>query len=380
MLEFLLGVTLAMVVESGSAGGAGGAGAQDADRGEHPRWRATLLFCEPEHLPVAGRRALRGKVVGELGELGVRVRGMTALEGRALRDRVAEAMTRAGAHGADAVVWLERSEAGERIYLLDVRGPHMRQRLIYGVGSAEIASEEIMVVLRSALTAIVEDIEAGLSEVALPGPSPAPAAALDDSAASKAVEDESMVAPTETREVLLGVRVGYAGASYARVAPWQHGLSVGAQLRPWRGAVYADLSHTFAAPMHVSSYVGSGQLETILRRRPTELFFGWEMSERAFRWGPELGLLLDRIERTTPRVGEPFVTAERFERWQLALGARVRVTWRFDGTSGFTPSCGADFPLGTYDQAATVDSTRIPLLEQRSFRPRLDAGLFLGVW
>lgn len=152
------------------------------------------------------------------------------------------------------------------------------------------------------------------------------------------------------------------------------------QLRPGRGAAYVAVGYTASTPLVVSRDVAGASVRTRIRRRPAEVFSGVEAGDGALRWGLEAGLVADLVERESLSAEAPFLGTETSERWQMAAGARLRVTWLFAEGVGLSSSVGADFLLDPVRHVAEVEGNAVVLLQQTPIRPRLELGAFVRLW
>lgn len=336
--------------------------------------RAVVILYEPLELEDGLRQRVREAVTSELSELRVRVEWAAAAPASDLTEAVAEAKGWAQSQGAAAVVWLEVSERGWRLFLFEPRGPHLRQRRI-GAASSEAATEELAVVLRSALTAIVEGIEAGMSEVVLEMAPHKP-----EPLAEAAGIDSTQPDPSVPGRALLALGGAYTGSFYTSEGPWENGGSLVLQFRPERGSVFLGLSYAVLSPRVIEREVSGAKVQTRIRRRPAELFAGVELGSGALRWGPELGVVADFVRRESLGAEAPFLATTTSSRWQIAGSARVRGTWFLVEGVGVSSSLGADFLVAPVRHVVDVEGSSILLLRQAPIRPRLEMGVFVQLW
>lgn len=336
--------------------------------------RAVVVLYEPLELEDGLRQRVRRAVTSELSELRVRVEWVAAAPVSDLTEAVVEARGWARSQGAAAVVWLEVSERGWRVFLFEPRGPHLRQRRI-GAASSEAATEELAVVLRSALTAIVEGIEAGMSEVVLETAPPKP-----EPSTEAAGIDATYLSPSVPRQTLLALGGVYTGSAYTDEGPWENGGALVLQLRPERGSVFLALSHGVLSPLVIDREVSGARVRTRVRRRPTELFAGVELGKDALRWGPEVGVVADFVRRESLGAEAPFLATTTSSRWQIAGSARVRGTWFLVEGVGVSSSLGADFLVAPVRHVVDVEGSSVLLLRQAPIRPRLEMGVFVQLW
>jgi hypothetical protein len=169
----------------------------------------------------------------------------------------------------------------------------------------------------------------------------------------------------------LALVAGVPLTQFATGAPWQVGLSTGVQ---WLASptLYGGVRYTIFQAQTLST----ADVALSARRHPLEVLVGYREVGH-FGLNGELGLIADRVIRTTLQTSTPFQATSSDDRWMFALGARTGISW-----SPWSPLCvtmrvGADFVLTPY--AYTIDSGQaVP--SPRRVRPRVELELAVAVW
>jgi hypothetical protein len=233
-------------------------------------------------------------------------------------------------------------------------------------GSEASVAEEVAIVLRSAIGALLEGNMTGMTEVQLP---PAPKAVAPRPSAD--------VLQQPTPEVpYLRVGAAYVGTLFSRNAAFQHGAAGAIAVGLPRTPFFAGLAYTYFAPLTVAG----GGAESLLRRHPIEGFAAAE-----FRFNPvyvtaEAALIADAVARTTVAAAPGLSATPPTTRWLWALSTRLSCAFPLRSRLRLKLGVGAEFLLNRFDQVtdglnARRDVAASPLLA----RPRFEAGLVLGL-
>lgn len=263
-------------------------------------------------------------------------------------------------HEALGTIWFGEDDAARlRVYVYDAKHRQLTSRTLSRPDAA--VREEVAVVLRSAISALLAGEATALELVTIPPLKSTPP------------PDKPAVAQgTRVKRMLAGL--GYAGTTYASGA-FQHGvqLLVAGQLTP-RALLGVD------AFWFEDAALSGGGAEAILRRYPVELFGGY-----AFASGPrfqayfETALQLELVQRTT-HILDPRLSALPSEnRFRFAVTPRLRTVFEpARGLLGFA-AFGADITTDRYDYV--VQSASGPVrFAARTVRPRLEAGVAVRFW
>ncbi len=282
--------------------------------------------------------------------------------GAGLEDAARRAREDAARHGALAVVWLESDAGVVTVFLFESKGQRLRARRVLVSGTAAAAAEEVGVVIRSAVSALLEGAEVSMPEIAVP-PEPAPAPP------PRAAVPEPEPPPPEPEH--LRVSVGYLGTLYSLDAAWQHGVAASASLRLFDSPWFVELGYGLLPPLELSA----PGVKSELARRPVEAGLGLELGIGRFRVATEALFLVDFVSRRTTRADEPLARAPSESRTLYAGSLRLRGSLPLGTTFAVYAAFGAEFLMNRFDHVVRASDSPEPSITQLAARPRVDAGL-----
>jgi hypothetical protein len=268
-----------------------------------------------------------------------------------------------------AVTWCKRDAEGLLIFFYDPSGPRLYSRAVGWTGSAAAASEEIAIVIRSAVSAVQEGSAVGMSEVRLPeAPSVPPVAASPPSPAQKPA----------AAGVQGSVRLGasYVGTLYSTDSAWQQGAALSVSLRPANSRWFAGAAYTYFGSLALSER----GIHTQVRRHPSELFVGSELHLAPFWFVAEGALVADWLERSTEQVPEGQSAAPVSRRWLWALSTRLGGALPVSDRVRCFFNVGAEFLLNRFDYAVDNAGSREIVASPMVARPRLELGVSVALW
>lgn len=261
-------------------------------------------------------------------------------------------------HAALGTIWFGSDDSAQlRVYVYDAKHRQLASRTLSRPDAA--VREEVAVVLRSAISALLAGEATSLDPVTIPPPTPAPPA------------------PRPTRpehRVHLLAGLGYAGTTYAS-GTFQHGVQLlaAAQLTS-RLLVGLDGIWYQAATL-----AGAGA-EAVLERYPAELFAGYAFADNPrFHAYVETAFQLELVRRTT-RISDARLQPEPVrDRIRFAVSPRLRSLFLPAKSWLVYAAFGADITTDRFDYV--VQSASGPVrLTARSVRPRLEAGVAVRLW
>jgi hypothetical protein len=282
-------------------------------------------------------------------------RGDSTLEGSARRARL-----EAERHRALAVVWFDTDDGVVTVFLFEPRGRRLRARRVLVSGTAEAAAEEVGVVVRSAISALLEGAEVSMPEIPVPSaPAPPPPAPRAPPAL-----------PAPAREHLR-LSAGYLGTLYSLDAAWQNGAAASLSLHPGDSPWFLELGYGFLPPLELSA----PGVRSELRRHPSEIGLGLELGIGRFRVATEALFIVDFISRRTTRADEPLARAPTETRTLYAGSLRLRGALPLGAGFAVYAAFGAEFLLNRFDHVVRGSDSPEPSITQLAARPRVDAGL-----
>ena len=287
--------------------------------------------------------------------------------GATLEDSARRARLAAERHGALAVVWLDGEEGVVRVFLFEAKGRRVRARRVLVSGTAEAAAEEVGVVIRSAVSALLEGAEVSMQEIDVAVESPPPPRERP----AEAPPPAPAAGPERLR-----VLVGYLGTLYSLDAAWQNGLAASASLRLFDSPWFVELGYGFLPPLSLSAPGVKSELE----RHPVELGLGLELGIGRLRVATEALLLVDFVSRRTTRAEEPLARAPSESRILYAGSLRLRGGLPLGAGFGIYTAFGAEFLMNRFDHVVRSSDSEEPSITQLAARPRVDAGLSYAIF
>lgn len=269
----------------------------------------TLVFVPPAEdsaFPVA---ELVGALTAQLSELGVQV---DVSESAPLAPQPSGESSPDGRRIL-AFVWLVEGEETLTVHFYESAGLSLRERRIPVSGQDAVSVEEVAIIVRSAVAALLErstepEVEAPRTESVAPPPPSEPSEA------------------SKEKRAPLGLTAGANLPRYAAEVPWQVGLGMYAEWVSASRHLRLLLGYTYFP----AATAGSEQVSLKLIRHPVELAGAYEFpfGESRFFAGLEAGLVIDPVTRRTLEVAEgasPEADRTRVA-WSAALRARLGVT------------------------------------------------------
>jgi hypothetical protein len=335
--------------------------------------RRTIVLLGPGPDAPLSASALLDAVKGQVAELGLGIVGLDAAGTSDLRQVLDKAAVLSKLHQALAVFWFGGTEQALVIYLYEPSGPRLRTRRMLVSGVQAAAAEEIAVVIRSAASALLEGSEVAMTEVQLPPPSP-PRAMAQPKAMPRPPPPTART-PLASKKPSLRLALAYLGTMYAAKTPWQSGAGLSVSLRPAGSPWFLGAGYGYFPPFDT----GDTSASVRISRHPAELFAGLEFQHRDFTLATEAGVVSDYVERRTERTEGSLDSTPAKARWLWAASTRLRAGWMPSSRWCMFGSVGADFMLNRFDYVVRTPASEA-VLSPLPARPRLEAGLMIGIW
>jgi hypothetical protein len=322
---------------------------------------ATVVFVRMDASPGVAGSIDVGELEAQLGELPARVVTVPAPGKLTLASQAHRARELARAHHALGTIWFSvEPNRGLRVYVYDAHHRQLASRTLSGPDAA--VREEVAVVLRSTISALITGETTALEPVTIPRPSPS----------SPPLPPPRPAQPE--RWPRLAVGAAYVGTTYAS-RTFQHGfeLRFGAELGS-RALI------GLTAAWSQDARLAGGGAEAVLRRTPLELSAGYAFAAvPRFRCYAQAGLVLERVTRRT-HIEDPRLSALPDEnRYRFAVAPALLAAFDVQpGLVGFA-AFGAEVATDQYDYV--VQSVGGPIrLAPRTVRPRLEVGVLVRLW
>jgi hypothetical protein len=188
-----------------------------------------------------------------------------------------------------AFVWLGRVGVVVAVHFFESAGAALRQRRLALRGTDAASLEEVALVVRSAVSALLERLEDQEEPEAPVEQKPSP---------RHVVEKKFTPAPqvrTQNEPAPFWLGLGWVGQSYSADLPFSHGAHLEVGYRPTRGNFGFAIGYQFLP----SQTAHDGHVAVTLRRHPLEALLSWKTSDWQ-RWlfvGAEAGAMLDVSRR-----------------------------------------------------------------------------------
>ncbi len=304
----------------------------------------------------------------QLAELNLTLKEKTAPVLYEWLDYVREAERVTSTSDTFVAAWITHENGRTNIYLYDPKGPHLYAREVAVSESPAAASEELALILRSAIQARLDGGALAMAEITLPSSAPLAPPEVH----------QPPPPPVPFHEVSESINPLWApGVSGVASRPlsgsnWQAGLllRLWAKVRPIR----FGLSYSMFPGLDASSKWAS----ITVYRHPTEVFAGYEIARGSVIVVAESAFCGDPIRRDTTYADAPLTGEGPRWRWLWTLSERMRFETRLVSPLWLTVAAGAEIPLNPYDFQVSIAEQKQTLARILPVRPTLELGLVLG--
>lgn len=307
----------------------------------------------------------------QLSELDLGLREVPAASEQTWQELVQQAGQVASRGDTLLVAWITHTPSATIIYLFDPKGPHLYARQVAVSDSPAAASEELALIVRSALQARLDGGSLALPEIALPAETP-----KTTNQASAAHSRAVLPTATSREDQQLAPTIPSWGVDLAGVVthPFSHGdWQLGVAIRTWLewqrvrlGVGYTTLS---------SLEVANERAAIAVYRRPFELFAAIVWSARGFRFLATSMLGLDALQRDTTRVAPALSPRGSNERCLVTVGERLRAEVSLLEPVWLSLAGGVEVPLNPYVFEVASDHQRVTIAETLPIRPSFELGV-----
>lgn len=278
-----------------------------------------------------------------------------------------------GSRSVLAFVFIESTDGAITVHFYEPAGSSFRERRIPVSGTNTASIEEVALVVRSAVKALLERQPSAPPQSVAAAKPPPP---LDETVAPPEPAASGPEATAQAAFVELGL--GYTTMPFAREASWQHGIALELSYHAsswWQ----AGLSYAWLPALTQRA----DGLEVNLERHPLQLFGGVEQEVgHDFFLDAHVGLFVDPISRTTRSDSQQLDPAPRTVRVSSGLLCGVGVAWEPLFPLRLIGSVQGEFLLNRFDfvvAEADSDGTQRALLSPWPVRPRLTIGAALSL-
>jgi hypothetical protein len=265
------------------------------------------------------------------------------------------------------IVWVTYESNRANVFLYDPSGPHLYVQVVSTSDSPLAASEEIALILRSAIQARTDGGASGMSEVALPE------RAMPKPGTSSARPPRVVSQPPPAHPMNhWGLAMSGALEHPVSPGPWQGGVA----MRAWGRIRSFRLG--LASALYPGLTVASESVEFRLHRYSFEAFAGIPFGSERTVVVLESGLGTDLTRRVTASAAPPLRGLEPDSRWLFTVSQRLRIEQFLGRHLWLTAAAGLVIPLNPYRfEVVVADQTR-SLTRILPVRPSLDFGILVA--
>lgn len=296
-----------------------------------------------------------------------------------LRGQIAAAEELGRAPGVACVFWFDLAEDGA-VYVHLRGGPGSGDRLLVrrlepGPSSDHGRAEELAIIVRSSVAALLRGGRIGILVEDLPEAAPAPARVTAPAVAGEMVapEDEPRPAWREGERLSLGLGWAYAGRGSTH--PVQQGLWLGLGFRAVAG-LSLEAGYSVLEPLSVR-----GDLAALrLRRHPVRLGLAWMFGIGRVRLGVGVHLVVEHARQEVEGLAPGMRAASDRNDVGLAIAPHLSVSidvWR---QLGVFVTAGADLPAAPVAYVAIRGERTEELIGAWPVQPFAMAGLRIVLW
>lgn len=269
-----------------------------------------------------------------------------------------------------AFVWLVEQDGTLTIHFYEAAGASLRERRIPVSGTDAINLEEVAIIVRSSVSALLERAERERNTEPVVTPvdeEPAPV----DVENSEVVRDEARDPPSP-----VALDFGLTLSRYAPQTSYQQGLRGLVTVAPTRSFWEVGAAYTYVP----ATSVDGGGASITLARHPIELIFAADyMIPRAPLFvGGSLGMIVDPILRRTTATEEGIVAEQDEWRTSWATSAHLRAGVQATTSLRFLVAAGAEVLLRSHAQVLGGEESQV-LVAPHRVRPHVFAGISLNV-
>lgn len=351
-----------------------GAGLGAPPAAEHDGARAVVLVA-PAAPEGAAARVLE-VIRAQLSEMPIRLVIEPATGGaQPFGQRIERALELSRRHRAAGTFWVDLAEQGDLLlYLFEPLGKKVLVRRVPVPDSkaSDVAAEEMGLIARATVVALLEGREIGMEAAetaapqppARPSPAPLPREGREERPSEPARADDPGAAM---------VIASYVGTRLDERID-QHGLAVGAGVRHRWARLAA--SYTFVRELHLEA----AGTTTTAQRHPMEVAAGIFHVFHPFALGFELGVVAELYTRRSEATDPILEPTPAEHRWLWALSPRVFFSWSATAELRLFAAAGPETLLNRFDFIVQSGPDRRVVFAPWSVRPRLQIGATIDVW
>lgn len=324
----------------------------------------------------AGRaESMLGAIKAQLGDLPVGLVVETPGDvPSALRERLDYAAKACKQHDAVGAFFVEAEQADDLLlYLIEPAAKRALVRRVKKTAGAEQAGvEELSIIVRSTVGALLEGREIGMEAGPELAPQPRPKPPAPKPPPPKPAPRPT---PPPKSEGVGRLAAHYAGEAYAPEATWESGLGVELSGSP-DGQLFFGLGYVAMSPVEVET----DSARVRVARYPVRAFVAFEIPFDRLRFGGQLGLVGELDRRSTTKTGSGVLPTESADTLSWAVSPRVTARYQVWERTQVWAGVGLDVFLSNSEYVAELPGRRETLLSPHRTRAAAALGLSVDLW
>lgn len=321
----------------------------------------------------ARARTVMDAIRAQLGDLPV---GLVVTEGqppKELRERLDFAAEACKKHDAVGAFFIELERPNDMLlYLIEPAATRALVRRVKRPDSDAAGVEELSLIVRSTVSALMEGREIGMEEgpeLAKKPPPPKPPPPKPPP------PKPPKPTPKAKRTSTARLAAHYAGEAFAPESPWLSGLGVELGWSP-DSLLFLGLGYVATPAAEATNDTASIRVT----RYPLRAYVGYEVPVDRVRLAAQLGFITEYSRRATTRTSGQFLATADSD--QVLFGVAPRAIGRFEvtGHALIWVGVGLDVFLNNSEYVVEVNGKDEALLTPYRARARADLGLAVDLW
>ena len=292
-----------------------------------------------------------------------------------LRERLDFAAKACKENGAVGAFFVELERADDLLlYLIE---PEAKRALVRRVrktaGAEQAGAEELSLIVRSTVGALLEGREIGMEVGPELRPPPARKPPEPVPTLEKPKKPSPARAPKSTDTARLAAH--YAGEAFAPEAQWQSGLGIELSGSP-DALFYFGLGYVALAPVEVETE----SARVRVARYPLRAFVGYEVPADRFRFVGQLGVVSELDRRSTTKTAGGVTPTDSGDRLVWAASPRVLMRYKVWERTSVGVGVGLDVFFNNSKYVVQLPGRQETLLSPYRARAEALAGLAVDIW
>jgi hypothetical protein len=320
----------------------------------------------------ARARIVMDAIRAQLGDLPV---ALVVTEGeppKDLRDRLDFAAAACKKHDAVGAFFIELERPDDMLlYLIEPAATRALVRRVKRPDSDAAGVEELSLIVRSTVSALMEGREIGMEE----GPELAPKPPPPKPPPPKPPPPKPPPPKPAVRTSTARLAAHYAGEAFAPESPWLSGLGVELGWSP-DSLLFFGVGYIAMPAAEASNDTASIRVT----RYPLRAYVGYEVPVDRFRLAGQLGFIAEYSRRATTQTSGQFLATADSDQFVFAVAPRAMGRFEVTDHALIWVGVGLDVFLNNSEYVVEVNGKDEPLLSPYRARARADLGLAVDLW